>query len=80
MHPGQRSLLKFAAADQKGRFTIRGVAPGRYALYAWRDEPEIDWSSDPDAFKSIESKAVKVTVEESATAHADLTPFSQQQQ
>lgn len=80
IHPGLRFLLKFATADQNGRFTIRGVGPGKYSLYAWRDAPEIDWSSDPDAFKSIESKAVKVTVEESATTHADLTPISPQQQ
>jgi hypothetical protein len=79
VRPGKQSLLKSAAADQNGRFTIKGVAPGKYALYAWQDEPEIDSSSDPDAFKPIESKAVKVTVEESATAHADLTPIGPQQ-
>jgi hypothetical protein len=71
--------LKFATADQNGRFTIKGVGPGKYGLYAWRDDPEIDLSSDPDAFKPIESKAVKVTVQESGTAHADLTPIGPQQ-
>jgi hypothetical protein len=80
VRPGQQFFSKAAATDQNGRFTIKGVAPGKYALYAWRDEPEVDWSSDPDALKSIESKAVKVTVEESATAHADLIPIGQQQQ
>ena len=31
------------STDQHGRFTIRGVAPGSYTLYAWQDLKEPVW-------------------------------------
>ena len=35
------------SSDQRGRFTIRGLAPGSYTLYAWQDLEDGIWR-DPD--------------------------------
>ena len=49
--------------DQHGRFTIRGVAPGSYTLYAWQDLEDGVWH-DPDFLKSQEANGTAVKVEE----------------
>jgi len=33
----QPYLNKFATADQEGRFTIKGLAPGNYKVYAFEE-------------------------------------------
>jgi hypothetical protein len=37
---GNRSLYKTVSTDQVGRFTIRGIAPGNYQVFAWQRDPE----------------------------------------
>jgi hypothetical protein len=34
-----RSLYPIAIADAAGRFTVRGVAPGEYRMFAWYQDP-----------------------------------------
>jgi len=34
-----RSLYPTATADASGRFTVRGIAPGEYRLFAWLSDP-----------------------------------------
>src|SRR5262245_25603574 len=34
-----RALYKTATTDASGRFTIRGVAPGSYKIFAWPNVP-----------------------------------------
>jgi len=70
--PGQIYLFKSATADQNGRFTIKGVAPGDYKLYAWR-ETQYELVREPELLKTFESKAVKVTVEENGNERVELT-------
>jgi hypothetical protein len=73
--PAQRYLTRYANADQNGRYSMKGVAPGKYSTYAWERGLEMDAPLDADSLKAFERKAVKVTVEEGATAQADLTPL-----
>jgi hypothetical protein len=51
------------------------VAPGEYKLYAMQQASEYDVASDPDSLKPFDHKAVKLTVEEGATARAELSPI-----
>ncbi len=37
--PEREDLYHVASADQYGRFTIRGIAPGAYRVFAWEDAP-----------------------------------------
>jgi len=62
--------LRSAAADEKGRFTITGVAPGTYRLYAWA-EPVTDVLADPKFLKQFEAQATPVSVGEGQSAQAD---------
>jgi hypothetical protein len=51
------------ATDQFGRFTIHGLAPGSYTLFAWQDVG-YDVYRDPDFLKSQEANGTSVRVEE----------------
>ena len=37
--PERNDLYKVASADQYGRFTLTGIAPGNYRVFAWEDAP-----------------------------------------
>ncbi len=59
------------STDQHGRFTIRGVAPGSYTLYAWQDLEDGVWH-DPDFLKSQEANGTAVKVEEGSHQAIEL--------
>ncbi len=59
------------STDQHGRFTIRGVAPGSYTLYAWQDLAEGVYR-DPDFLKSQEANGMAVKVEEGSRRQVEL--------
>jgi protocatechuate 3,4-dioxygenase beta subunit len=65
--------------DQQGHFTIRGVPPGSYTLYAWQDlEDEI--YRDPDFLKSQEANGTAHKVEEGSSQKIELklSPVSEE--
>jgi uncharacterized protein (DUF2141 family) len=60
------AFYKTANTDQNGSFTIRGITPGEYKIYAWEDlEPGA--YMDPDVMKPVESKGVSVTIKEGSS-------------
>jgi len=71
--PEQPFLVKAGSSDQNGFYTIKGVAPGNYRLYAWAERPPYNIAEDSEALKPFESKAVKVSVEENSRKSQDLT-------
>jgi len=59
------------STDQQGRFTIHGVAPGSYTLYAWQDLEDGIWH-DPDFLKSQEANGTALKVEEGSHQAVEL--------
>ncbi|MFB3778013.1 MAG: carboxypeptidase regulatory-like domain-containing protein [Bryobacteraceae bacterium] len=69
--PSQPYLNKTATADQDGKFTIRGLAPGRYKVYAFEESmPEL--ARDPSLAAPFEQKAVKVDLDAGAVERVEL--------
>jgi hypothetical protein len=68
-------LNKTANTDQNGHFTIKGVRPGEYKVYAWEDI-EQGAQQDPGFMKPHESAGEAVSVKESSheTVQLKLIP------
>ncbi|HSW48731.1 MAG TPA: carboxypeptidase-like regulatory domain-containing protein, partial [Bryobacteraceae bacterium] len=71
LRPLRPDLNKSATADQDGRFTIRGLAPGAYKVYAF-EEPMPELTRDPSIAIPFEQRAVKVDLDEGATERVEL--------
>jgi hypothetical protein len=63
--------VKSATTDQYGRFSLKGVDPGDYRLYAWEDVETGAWM-DLEFMKPLESKAKKVTLREGGRETLEL--------
>jgi protocatechuate 3,4-dioxygenase beta subunit len=64
-------LFQQTETDQYGRFSMDGITPGDYKLFAWDDvEPGIWW--DPDFLKKFEAHAESVTIAAKAKATAKV--------
>jgi hypothetical protein len=62
-HRSYGSFYKTAETDEHGRFSIRGVAPGEYKIYAWEDIEE-GAHQDPDFVKAHESDGQTLSIKE----------------
>jgi hypothetical protein len=76
-------VYKDSTTDQYGKFEMRGIAPGKYKLFAWRDVESDSWQ-DPDFLKLYEDQGKEITAEERARITVQLklaaTQKSQPQQ
>lgn len=71
-HRSLNWLYKTANTDQNGHFTINGVRPGDYRIYAWEDiEPGA--FQDPDYIKPHESAGQSLSIKESDHGKVELT-------
>jgi hypothetical protein len=59
----RRELFKDVATDQYGRFSIKGIAPGDYRLFAWQEVEQRAWQ-DPEFLKNFEKDAEHVAIRE----------------
>jgi len=64
-------LYKTATSDVGGAFTLRGIAPGEYQLFAWEAIDPYAYF-DPDLLKQYESKGKPVHIAESAKENVDV--------
>ena len=63
------------STDQNGRFNIRGIRPGNYALYAWESLDGDDYL-DPDFLKRFEGQGSPLKIEKSGRLTATLNVLS----
>lgn len=77
-HPSVLWLFKTADTDQNGHFTIHGVRPGEYRIYAW-EMVESGAYQDPDFLKPYESAGETVSIKERSheTVQVKLMPAQQ---
>jgi hypothetical protein len=68
---GINRLYKNTSTDQSGKFSIKGIAPGEYKLFAW-DQVEFGSYQDPDFLKPYESKGESVSIKENSHESKDL--------
>jgi protocatechuate 3,4-dioxygenase beta subunit len=72
--PYRNQPYKRVATDHDGRFTLRGIAPGNYRLFA-SEEIEPDLYRDPAVMASLEKLGKTVTVRENSTETLQLSPI-----
>lgn len=65
-------FFRLRLTDQAGQFTLQGIPPGEYKLFAWSD---IDTTSlmDPEFLKPHESKAQKITIKPNSQQYVSVT-------
>jgi hypothetical protein len=61
------ALFKTGGVFQQGSFTIQGIAPGAYKLYAWEDVDMNAVRYDPDFLKPYEALGQAVQISEGAS-------------
>jgi Carboxypeptidase regulatory-like domain len=66
-----RELFKSVTTDQYGRYDLRGLAPGKYAIFSWDGVEREEWE-DPEFLKTNGAKGVAIEVIDSDTKSADL--------
>jgi hypothetical protein len=70
-------LYKTAVTDQNGHFTIRGITPGEYKVFAWEAIEQFGYF-DPDLVRQYEQKGEAVSISESSkvTVNVNVIPAS----
>ena len=69
---GRVMYYRTAVTDQLGNFTVKGIIPGKYKVFAW-DDLEPDAYMDPEFIKAVESKGVPKEVKEGTQYAVTLT-------
>jgi hypothetical protein len=67
----QSRLYKNVVADSTGHFSIKGIAPGEYKLFAW-EEVEYGAYEDPDFLKMFEKLGESFSIHEGSKENAQL--------
>jgi hypothetical protein len=71
MPNSSRRVTKIGTTDQSGRFTIRGIVPGDYKIFAWEDvEPNAYF--DPSFMEHYQSQGQPLHIEENGAATISL--------
>ena len=67
----QTAFFKSSTTDQFGHFTLRGIPPGEYKLFAW-DDIEPGAYQNPDFLRPYEQKGKSVHVDEGGRVTIEL--------
>jgi hypothetical protein len=66
-----RDLYKSVTTDQYGHYDLRGLAPGKYAIFGWDGVERGEWE-DPEFLRTNAATGVTVEMGDSDTKSADL--------
>ncbi|HET9131402.1 MAG TPA: carboxypeptidase-like regulatory domain-containing protein, partial [Terriglobia bacterium] len=67
----RRDVFKTVQSDQNGHYTMNGIAPGDYKLFAWEDIEPFSFY-DPDVLKQFEDNGKPVHVVETTKETIEL--------
>jgi hypothetical protein len=67
----RRDMNKLVTSDAMGNFTLHGLPPGEYKIFAWEEVDTNAWM-DRDYRQPFESRAASVKVDESTTPTVTL--------
>lgn len=67
----QSALYKIATTDQYGKYTLKGIAPGSYKLFAWESVDPGQWM-DPDFLQPHENNGKAVNLAENGKETVEL--------
>jgi hypothetical protein len=65
------AMQKMATTDQNGRFTLQGLAPGEYRIYAWDSYLPMS-ELDAEQLKPFEKLSAAVELKEEAREQVEL--------
>jgi hypothetical protein len=68
---GRVQAYQIGAADENGVFVMNGVAPGKYILAAWLDDPPCDYF-DPDGLAPCKAAGLSIDVQEAGQQNVEL--------
>jgi hypothetical protein len=68
---GNSNLYKSVVSDSSGGFTLRGVAPGEYTLFAWETVLSNAWMN-PEFLAAHEARGQKITLNPGSSARVDV--------
>jgi hypothetical protein len=67
----RRELYKTAITDDTGHFTMRGIAPGEYKIFAWELLEEFGYF-DSDFLRQFEQKGTPASITESSKINVEV--------
>jgi hypothetical protein len=67
---GNSNLYKSVVSDSSGRFTLRGVAPGEYTMFAWETVLNNAWMN-LEFLAAYEGRGQKTTVNPGPSTRVD---------
>ena len=68
---GRVQSYREGSADENGLFLLPGVAPGKYILIAWLDDPPCD-DYDPDGLAGCRAAGMSVEVQQAGEQNVEL--------
>jgi len=75
----QDQMYSMKTADGLGRFSLLGLPPGDYKLFAWEFVPGTNYI-DPDFFEAFEARGTRVRIEEKQPQMVQLEAITAEEQ
>ena len=69
-------LFKTATTDQTGHYSIRGIPPGDYKLFAWETVESFGYF-DPELLKQSDSQGKAIHISDSSKLNQDIHTIRQ---